>query len=326
MHGGVSVTRFGAHKRVDDTLVNWLELLVQQHKQSPFNVLHAYFLAQAGFVAAYAGRYLHLPSVVSMRGNDIERAAFEPSKFSHVMYTLQNASVLTTNALELATKAKAFFDREVDLIPNGIDTEHFKPMQRNLTLANALGIAEQETVIGFVGELRAKKGLATLLRAYAQTNQDSPAILLIVGGVRAGEDQRQFEEILSSIPNARIIVTGYVSNVDLPSYYSLIDIFVHPSLRDGLPNSLLEAMACEKPVIATPVGGVMDVIDDCKNGRIVPVDDVNSLVMILQEILSDKDIQKQLGRSARQTMQSKFTLQKELDSNLSLYRSLGLNG
>jgi hypothetical protein len=88
---GVSVTRFGAHKRVDDTLVDWFELDREAHSREPFDVLHAYFLTQAGFVAAYAGKYLNLPSVVSIRGNDIERAAFDPSRFSHVMYALQNA-------------------------------------------------------------------------------------------------------------------------------------------------------------------------------------------------------------------------------------------
>ncbi len=127
---GVSVTRFGAHKRVDDTLVDWFELLIEEHKREPFDVLHAYFLPQAGFVATYAGKYLNIPSVVSIRGNDIERAAFDPSKFSHVMYALQNASAVTTNASELAKKAKAFIDREIFLIPNGIDVDCFKPMEK----------------------------------------------------------------------------------------------------------------------------------------------------------------------------------------------------
>ncbi len=324
-HNGVSVTRFGAHKRVDDTLVSWFELIVAEHEQNIFDVLHAYFLTQAGFVATYSGKYLNLPSVVSIRGNDIERAPFDPSKFSHVMYALQNASALTTNASELIRKARAFCDREVVLIPNGIDTAVFKPMQRNEILAEALGLNNEERVIGFVGELREKKGLTTLLRAYAQVNKKQPTTLLIVGDVRAGEDRKTFDELHSSIPNAKIVVTGYVSNYDLPSYYSLVDVFVHPSLRDGLPNALLEAMACERPVIATPVGGVLDVVGDHENGRIVAVNDVSSLVKAIQEIMSDKELQKHLGTSARQTVESKFTLKNELQTNILLYRKLGLN-
>src|SRR5689334_19656843 len=62
---GVTVTRFGAHKRVDDTLVDWFELVEKEHKRSPFDMLQGYFLPQAGFVATYAGKYLKVPSVVS---------------------------------------------------------------------------------------------------------------------------------------------------------------------------------------------------------------------------------------------------------------------
>lgn len=321
---GVWVTRFGAHKRVDDTLVDWLELLQAEHKQKPFDVLHAYFLTQAGFVATYAGRYLNLPSVVSIRGNDIERGPFDPGRFSHVMYTLQNADAVTTNARSLVEKAKAFLDREIFLIPNGIDTNLFQPMERNGALAEALGLKQEDRVIAFVGELREKKGLATLLHAYAKVNKEHSATLLIIGDIRAGDDKRLFEEIKSSIPYAKIDVTGYVSNHDLPSYYSVVDVLVHPSLRDGMPNAVLEGMACEKAVIATAAGGVLDLLDDGKNGRMVSINDISSLATIIQEVLSDKTLQRRLGMAARQTVQDKFNLQQELEGNLEVYCKLGL--
>ncbi|MFN8381572.1 MAG: glycosyltransferase family 4 protein [Anaerolineales bacterium] len=330
-HSGVSVTRFGAHKRVDDTLVDWFEIIVEEHKREPFDLLHAYFLPMAGFVAAYAGKYLNSPSVVSIRGNDIERAAFDPSKFSHVMYALQNASTVTTNASELAKKAKAFIDRDIELIPNGIDTECFKPMERNEGLAEALGLGGEEKkkderigVVGFVGELREKKGLATLLSAYAQINKKQPASLLIVGEVREGEDKKWFDEFLQSNPNLKIIVTGYISHSDLPAYYSLIDVFVHPSLRDGMPNAVLEAMACGKTVIATPVGGVKDVIVDGVNGLLVNVNDSEGLAEKVAKALSQPEKREAVGRSAREAVLGQFTLEKELRANLKIYESLGV--
>ena len=355
-HSGVSVTRFGAHKRVDDTLVDWFELIVEEHKHEPFDLLHAYFLPMAGFVAAYAGKYLNIPSVVSIRGNDIERAAFDPSKFSHVMYALQNASAVTTNASELAKKAKAFIDREVALIPNGIDVECFKPMEKNLALAESLGITAPWTevhgytneapsglkggsapfvyqtggspsgapVIGFVGELREKKGLETLLNAYAQINKKQPASLLIVGEVREGEDKKWVDEFLQSNPNLKIIVTGYISHNDLPAYYSLMDVFVHPSLRDGMPNAVLEAMACGKAVIATPVGGMKDVIVDGVNGLLVNVNDAEGLAEKVAEALSLPEKRESIGRAARSAVVNQFTLEKELQANLKIYQSLGV--
>jgi glycosyltransferase involved in cell wall biosynthesis len=320
--GGVAVTRFGSHKRVDDTLVDWFELIVSEHKRAPFDLLHAYFLPQAGFVAAYAGKYLNIPSVVSIRGNDIERAAFDPSKFSHVMYALQNASAVTTNASELAKKAKAFVDREIHLVPNGVDANLFKKIKRNPVLAESLGLEKGKPVIGFAGELRSKKGLSTLLIGYAQINKTLPATLLIVGDVRAGEYQEAFEGFQRGNPGTHIIVTGYVAHKDLPAYYSLMDVFVHPSLRDGMPNAVLEAMACELPVVATPVGGILDMMKDGVNVKTVPVKDVDSFVSTTFKLLNDKNERERIGRSARETVLELFTPEKELEANLKVYKTL----
>lgn len=322
---GVHVTRFGAHKRVDDTLVDWFELIAEEHKREPFDLIHAYFLPMAGFVGTYAGKYLGIPSVVSIRGNDIERAAFDPSKFSHVMYALQNANAVTTNASELAKKAKTFVNREIHIIPNGIDTERFKPTDKNEVLAEMLGVEGQRSkVIGFVGELREKKGLATLLSGYAQLAKALSVSLLIVGEVREGEDKKAFEEFKSANPQLPITITGHVPHKDLPAYYSLMDVFVHPSLRDGMPNAVLEAMACGKTVIATPVGGVLDVIEDGVSGFFVKVNDAEGLAEEMAEALNQPEKRETVGRSARETVLSQYTLEKELQANLQIYASLGV--
>lgn len=325
---GVDVTRFGARKRVDDTLADWFELIVEEHRRDPFDILHAYFLPQAGFVAAYAGKYLGTPSVVSIRGNDIERAAFDPSKFSHVMYALQNASAVTTNASTLARKAKAFVEREIFLIPNGIDTELSKPMERNETLAEMLGLGgktkeERSAVIGFAGELREKKGLRALLSGYAQAAKSRPASLLIVGEVRDGEDKKFFDEFKSANSQLPITVTGPVPHEDIPAYYALMDVLVHPSLRDGMPNAALEAMACGLPVIATPVGGILDALEDGENGVLVNVNDAAVLAGKIVELLDDPQKRAGLGQRARETVVEKFGLEAELRANLRVYESLG---
>ena len=355
---GVTVTRFGTRKRADDTLVDWFDLILEEHTRDPFDVLHAYFLTQAGFVATLAGRYLNIPSVVSIRGNDVDRAAFDPSRFSHTMFALQNANVVTANAKESIRKAKAFFDREIILIPNGVDADHFKPMETNEVLANSLGLQrnvilseaknlrhvvrdssvaeftlsaneglpQSDTIptIGFVGELREKKGLKTLLSAYAQVNKRQSTALLIVGEVRHGEDRQTFDEMRASDPESRIIVTGYISPNDLPSYYSLMDVFVHPSLHDGMPNAILEAMACGKAVIATPVGGTKDIVENGKNGMLVNVNDANMLAEKILALLDDREKRESLGKSAREFVISKFKPEQELTANLEVYRKLGL--
>jgi glycosyltransferase involved in cell wall biosynthesis len=328
---GIRVTRFGARKRVDDTLVDWFELLADEHRREPFDVIHAYFLMQAGFVAAYAGKYLDVPSVVSARGNDLERAVFDPSRAAHISYALQNAGAVTTNASDLAKKATALVPGlNISIIPNGIDANHFKPLPRNIALAESLSLINGDKpwatarVIGFAGELREKKGLRPLLNAYAQVNNLNPATLLIVGDVRAGEDRQLFEEFKRSHPNAQIFVTGFVPHVDLAAYYSLMDVFIQPSLRDGLPNALLEAMACERAVVATPVGGIPDAIVDCKNGRLVSTNNATELAEVIEEVLTNEALRKDLAGAGRQTILEKFTLQAEVDGNFAVYQRLGL--
>src|SRR5690606_8144108 len=117
-----------------------------------------------------------------------------------------------------------------------------------------------------------------------------------------------------------IIVTGHIPHKDLPAYYSLIDVFVHPSLRDGMPNAVLEALACGKTVITTPVGGMTDIIEDGKNGHFVNVNDVDGLSNKIIEALHSEQTQIQL--SARETVVNQFTLEKELQANLDLYEMI----
>ncbi len=317
---------------MDDTLQNWFELLIQEHQRAAFDALHAYFLTQAGFIAAYAGNYLGLPSVVSARGNDLERAAFDPVRAAHILFALQHADAVTTNANELARKARAFVPGlDVTVIPNGIDSDHFRPTPRNPMLAEQFGINTKSTkehedikTIGFVGELRMKKGLVVLLNGYTQVAINYPSCLLITGDVRSGEDKQYFDDFRSTNPDSKIVLTGYVSPADMPAYYALMDIFVHPSLRDGLPNALLEAMACERAVIATPVGGILDVLADRENGMLVPVNDPDALAQSIAKILSDRNLALQYGQAARATVLNQFTLAAELEGNLKVYRNLGL--
>ena len=319
---GINVTRFGAHKRVDDTLVDWFELLVSEHQREPFDILQAYFLPQAGFVAAYAGKYLHIPSVVSARGNDLERAIFDPSRATHILYALQHANAVTTNTNDMIKKARALVPGlEVTLIPNSVDTEHFSPKPKNQGLTKALGL-NNLPVIGFVGELRKKKGIHTLLNAYTQLRKKIPAALIILGDVRPGEDKNYFEEYKKSNPDSNIIVTGFVSPTDLPQYYALMDVMVMPSLRDGLPNALLEGMACEKAILATPVGGIKDVIQDGINGKLIPVRDVNHLTSAMEELVMKESLRSKLGVAGRETVIMDYQLKKELDANLNLYIKL----
>jgi glycosyltransferase involved in cell wall biosynthesis len=89
-----------------------------------------------------------------------------------------------------------------------------------------------------------------------------------------------------------------------------------------MPNAVLEAMACGKAVIAAPVGGVLDVLEDGVNGRFTPVNDAEALAQEIEALLKDEQQRKQLGEQARKTIQTAFTPQRELEANLRIYNAL----
>lgn len=329
---GLTVRRVAQRRRPDETLAGWFDALVARHRAAPFDLLHAYFAVQAGFVAVYAGRYLGLPSLVSARGNDLDRAVFDPGRAAHILFALQHAAALTTNAHELARKARALAPgRPVAVIPNGVDAARFAPdtaaAQRPLAEARVraeLGAAAPAPLplIGFVGEARAKKGLGVLLLALLLVARERPAALLLVGGVRPGADQETLDVFRRQHPALPVLSLPPVERAELPGYYGLLDLLVLPSLHDGLPNALLEGMACGCAVVGAAAGGIPDALRDGVNGVLVPPGDPEALARAMGELLDQPERRRQLGLAARATALRDFTTERELAANLALYRDL----
>jgi glycosyltransferase involved in cell wall biosynthesis len=177
----VYVERLGAHKRADDTLAAWSDALATAHARAPFDVLHAYFVTQAGFVAVYGGRVLGVPSVVSARGNDLDRAVFDPGKAAHTLYALQHAAAVTANSRDLQRKAQALatpFDLEAGRSDARVTARH-----RAVRTGRARpGAAPRRSAWGSAGDRlqgeAREKGLATLLLAARAVQRRRVALLL----------------------------------------------------------------------------------------------------------------------------------------------------
>ncbi|MBI5880353.1 MAG: glycosyltransferase [Chloroflexi bacterium] len=319
---GVIIHRIAPRKRTDEILSNWFDAVVAAHRADPFDLLHAYFVATAGYVAAFAGRYLGVPSVVSARGNDVDRAAFDPSRAAHLLYALNHASAVTTNAAELARKAEALAPGlTVTLIPNGVDAAQFTPAPRDDALAASLGVAGLP-VVGFVGEARAKKGLTHLLLAFRAVAARRPAALLLVGGARDGDDRDVLKVFQKQNPALVARVVPYMTPDALPAYYNLLDVLALPSLHDGLPNALLEGMACGCAVVGARVGGIPDALSDGENGRLVPPGDVDALAAAIDALLDSDAERARLGFAARATILQRYAPANELEANLRIYKRL----
>lgn len=318
---GVLVVRVGLEAHPADALAAWFDALIALHQRQPFDLIHAYYAVDAGFVGVYAARFLGIPAVVSVRGNDLDRAVFDPSQAAHTLFALQQASAVTAVTSELAGKAAALAPgQRVIPVFNSVDADFFQPGSPDPALT-ALHQPNGEMVIGFVGEARVKKGIGVLLPAFAQIAAQRPVKLLLIGGVRKDAQAlvrlfRAQHRTLSfeSIP--------YVDQVQLPAYYHLLDVLVLPSLHDGMPNSLLEGMACGCAVVASAAGGMPDVIVHQETGLLVPAGEVAALVDAIRHALDHPEQARAMGQRAREQVRQQFTPQRELSANLDLYHAL----
>ncbi len=317
--GAVTVRRLGAHRREEDTAADLLDRLEARHAAAPYDVVHGLYLVRSGFLAAYAGNALGVPAVVSARGNDLDKSVLDPARAAPILFALQQAAVVTAVSQALARKAQALAPAaRVEYVPNGVDAARFAPVPRDAALARSLALDGRE-VVGFTGELRQKKGLMPLLDALAQLAATRPVTLLAVGGVRA-DSEGALAVFRRMFPAVAIIVLPDRPPAELPPLYALMDVFVHPSLRDGMPNAVLEAMACARPVAASTAGGIPDLVRDGVEGVLVPPGDAPALAGAIAGLLDDRARARRLGEAARVRAQRDFTPEAETRRYASIYR------
>lgn len=205
-------------------------------------------------------------------------------------------------------------------IPSGVDLDRFYPSKPDTTLKETLGIADSHIVVGTVAFLRSYKGIHHLLHAVHLIAQAIPEVkCLIVGDGPEDIALRRLVKDLSL--SNHVIFTGFRS--DIPRLLSLVDVFVLPSTEgEGTPQALLQAMAMERPVVATAVGGIPEVVHDRVTGLIVPPNDIRSLTDAVTLICRDRALGERLGKAARQLILDSCSLETMLDRTEALYERL----
>lgn len=204
-------------------------------------------------------------------------------------------------------------------IPNGVDTDHFRPLPRQErgALRHALGLPKGWLVV-FTGRLAVEKGLDNLLRAWPRVRAQRADAQLAIAG--------QGEELTALLAKAESL--GIADSVhfagectDVAPVLQSADAFVLPSNNEGLPMALLEAMACELPVVATGVGGVPHAVEDGVTGGLVASGDWQSLSEKLL-IAGDPALAGGWGLHARRRVVAQYSLQAEAETYLELYDHL----
>jgi glycosyltransferase involved in cell wall biosynthesis len=205
------------------------------------------------------------------------------------------------------------------LIENAIDTEDFTRRKDVGTAKRLLGIPSDRLIVGAVGRLSAEKGFDLLIRAAHALRQQGINLELLIAG--SGDAERQLRALIEGLGMVgHVQLLGHVP--DPRSLFEAFDIFVLSSHREGLPNSVLEAMALEVPVVATRVNGVASVIRDGHNGVLIGPNSIEELVQGIRGLLDDSASRRRLAKAARRTVVEQFSFAKRMEKIRNIYDSL----
>jgi glycosyltransferase involved in cell wall biosynthesis len=211
---------------------------------------------------------------------------------------------------------------------NGIDLEYYNPLlfteSDNLKLKSDLGITPLDFVFIFVGRLVGDKGINELIKAFNQISIEMVNVkLILVGTFETELDPLKTETLATLKANKNILALGIQS--DVRPYYSISNVLVFPSYREGFPNAVIQAGAMGLPSIVTNINGSNEIIIEGKNGTIIPVNNVNQLVISMKKMVQENEYRISLQQNSRAMITSRFEKSLVWEAILSEYKRLESN-
>lgn len=294
--------------------------LKRVHAAWKFDVIHAHMLVPDGWAAACVGAELDVPVLATAHRADVldipARGESSRRKVAQAIDSIEQIATVS-DAIRRATESVGSPRRPVRVVPNGADTTVFRPIDRDEAL-RALGIAPDGPVISYVGKLVPRKGVMDLAEALGTLSSGpNPPPTLLAAGI--GELREDFERRASELGIAdRVHFLGKVPHEQVATVMAAGDVFVLPSLSEGLPTVICEAMACARPVVATAVDGTPEIVRDGETGRLVPPREPAALASALSEVLYEPDKARAMGDRALEIALETYTW----DANAALTEEL----
>lgn len=204
------------------------------------------------------------------------------------------------------------------VIENGIAPEAYVGRDRS-RIRRELGLAEDVPLVGAVGLLNEAKGHSFLVDAIAQVRTSLPSVRCVIVGEGALRSALEAQIANAGLTNT-VTLLGY--RRDVPDILAALDVFAMPSLWEGMPYGVLEAMASTKPVVASDVNGCRDLVADGVTGRLVPARDVGALANALRSVLEDRETAQSLAAAGRARVVERYSLSRMLERHHALFQQL----
>jgi glycosyltransferase involved in cell wall biosynthesis len=232
---------------------------------------------------------------------------------------------LCSRIIAVSRTVKSRFDgfknAKVEVVYNGVDIKTFFSGSVKEEVRKKFHIDSEDIVIGTVGRLSPEKGYEHLISAIRDVAIEYPRIKVLIVGSGSEEYRLYLQEKINKLKlSSNIIFTGFYE--DVPQILNCMNIYSLPSLSEGFNRSLLEAMACGLPVVATNVGGNMEVVKDGVNGLLVPSDHPVRLAAAITELLKDREKAKRMGLAGRERVEEKFSIEKNVRRTETIYEEI----
>jgi phosphatidylinositol alpha-mannosyltransferase len=297
-------------------------------RRNAVSIIHAHTL-RANLVASLAGRLARVPVAVTIH-SPARRETTRALK-NRVNGTLERLLVpLTTAYVTVSDSLRQDLERHgvpaarIAVVRNGIDTAVYERGDRAWLRAE-LGAGERQALVGTVALLRPRKGIEVLLQSVPLVVDSVPEALFVIVG--EAEDPGYADKLVAVCHDLgiadRVRFLGF--RTDIPDVLAALDAFLLPSLfGEGLPMVVLEAMAAGRPVVATPVEGITEVVTDGVTGVLVPCGDAEALARAVVDLLEDTQRRDRIARSGQQLVRECFSGTAMARQVEQVYRNLAL--
>lgn len=276
------------------TLQMMYQSLEKLHDRVGFHLLHSFFLYPVGFVTGLLARRMNVPSIATIVGNDIKRYVFSPEKVAVCRSALENADVVIGLSRDLVEMADALtpIEHKARIIYNSVQVTEPAWIPRH----------GSQFRIGCAGIFKYAKGLPYLFKAASLVASKHDVVVELVGTVRESE-RHAFGAMRERTGTESVVhLREPLPHDGIPSWLRTLELFVLPSVTEGCPNILMEALASGVPCIATRTGAVEVLVENGFSGLVIPWGDSAALADAIMRLIADPGLAESMGKAARKRM------------------------